>query len=184
MAILTLEECKNYLDISDDGDLTTTGTTATGSDIIIAIPTTDGIREGNSITASAFTSSALVASIPSDGVSLVIDQAAGSSLTGMSFKVSNRGSAYDAMITLYIPAVEAFINTYCRDTFTSWSDDLKATAAKMVWLNISNAKKAGVKTSESLGDYSVSYAEPTQFMSAYSASILAVLNMYRKVFFI
>lgn len=187
MAIFTLAECKTILGIADDADILTTGNVETGSDIITAIPSTVGIREGDTITASAFTSSALVASIPQDGTTLVIDQDSGMTATGQSITITDRGSAYDEQITAFIPIIESFINRYCRETFGSttnpWPVDLKIPAAKMIWQNVTAIQSAGAKSSESLGDYSVSYLTSVN-PGAYAADVLSMLNLYRKVYFI
>jgi hypothetical protein len=185
MAILTLEECKTLLGIQDDPDLVTTCEVTQDSDVITAIPDTTGIRAGNTVNTTGIID-ALVLSIPS-GTSIKIDSSAPATDLSAPLTISNRGSEYDELITLYIPIAEATIQEYCNDKFSKgFPLPLKPIAAKMVWQSINNQKNtSGVVKAESIGRYSVTYASASEGISSSVAPEgIAILNLYKRMRFI
>lgn len=184
MAIVTVAEVKQYLNISDLPNLTLTGdTTSTG--IIITNISTIGLKPGDTITGTPITTSTgvTITSIISP-TSLQISQPAIATSTGAILTISNRNSMYDTMIALYEPVVEEYILQYTNNTFKDstgtvvYPATIKQVASKMIWLHINSAKSGsfGVK-SESLGNHSVTYSDTTDF----GADILNTLKQYRKI---
>lgn len=187
MAVITLAECKSILGIVDQSDLLLSGDTTAGSDIIINVNSTSGVVVGNGISGVGIPASSAVSSVPAGGTTLVIDASASVSTVGVALLVFDRGSIYDAKISLFIPLVEEFINRYCNETFDDssnpWPDTLKVPAAQMIWQNIQNVKANGVVQSETLGDYSASYASAGD-AGSYPIHILKTLSMFRRPVFI
>ena len=84
------------------------------------------------------------------------------------------GSSSDAVISTLIPIVSDYIKVYCRMTDQEIEDapGLKLTAINMIKFQMSNTQ--GNATSETIGDYSVSYS------NSYPDNIKDVLDNYRK----
>ena len=192
MALLTLAQTKTILQISDDPDILLSATTTDTSATLSAITSTAGIKAGDTVTGAGIQAGTVVSSVPSGDTTLVLSKPSTASGTGVAILISLRGSSYDALITLYIPIVEAFINRYCNETFgvlvdnvdsNPWPTSLQIPASQMIWSNIANIKSQGTLQSHSLGDFSETFVGGG-VAGTYSQNILSTLNMYRKVWFV
>jgi hypothetical protein len=191
MAIITLEEYKKIMNISDLPDIITTGGLTTDSDIVDSIPDTSGMKTGDIIIALGVPDGSKIVSVDSSSA-ITIDASSAVTDASAAITITGRGSDQDEMITFYIPIVEDTVKEYCNNDFKDstgaevYPAALKPVAAQMIYKFITGIKQqGGAVKSESWSRYSVTYATGAESGASGSAPEgTSLLNLYRKVRFI
>lgn len=91
---------------------------------------------------------------------------------------------YDDQIEALIPEVESFVERFCNEDFTGdvYPSGIKRPVAEMIKYDILYRNKGIGVSSESIGEYDVTYDSVN--VSGYPDKIISLLKPYRRIKFV